>query len=149
MDSVKFAAFRWYVTIAVAWLTLAAIGCSATGKPFTPVEVQQDRAVVYVYRLGHDYNTSMVVPEVRVDNEKIGGLRNNGYLYKVLSPGKHEVTGTTETKSSVPFEAAPGKAYYIEAEIQWGFFTGRPKLVMVPEETGKLAILGTRCCNRD
>ena len=127
---------------------VSAVGCAATGPAFKPVNLSDRQAVVYVYRTGNSYEGSFVMPEVKVDGEKVGALKNNGYVYKVLDAGNHEVTCSTETTAKVPFTAEPQKSYYIESGIQMGLFVGRPRLVMVPEETGKLAILGTRCSSQ-
>ena len=129
-------------------MSLTAIGCAATGPQFEPVILSENQAVVYVYRPGQDYVGSAVAPNIMVDGERVGRLKNNGYSYKIVTPGEHEVSCTTEVTSKVPFEAAPLTSYYIEAEIQMGFFMGRPKLIMVPADVGSLAIKGTKCCNR-
>jgi hypothetical protein len=138
-----------HLTVLLAGIVLAGvIGCSASGPTFEPVSLQGREAVVYVYRSGHNYMGSGVVLRIKVDGETTGGLKNNGYVYQIVSPGKHEVKCTTEVTRSIPFEAEPGESYYVEAEVQWGFFIGRPKLTMVPKDQGQLAILGTRLCNR-
>jgi hypothetical protein len=125
---------------------ISGVGCAnaATGRAFNAVSPEANQAVIYVYRPNPTYVGSAVVLNITVDNEKIGGLKNGGYLFKVVPPGKHAVACKTETTAEVPVEAAAGKSYYIEAAVEMGLFVGRPKLTMVPEETGKLAILSTK-----
>lgn len=134
--------------LGLGFLSLVGVGCSASGPAFEPVTLQGEQAVVYVYRPGQSYAGSAVILPVKVDGEEVGGLINNAHTYKVLSPGKHEVSCCTEAKATVPFEVQSGRSYYIEAEVEMGLFLGRPKLTMVPEESGKLAILGTRSVHR-
>ena len=119
-------------------------GCSASGPMFREVALQNQDSVVYVYRPSGSFRGSAVGLTIECDGKKLGYLWNKGYLYKLITPGHHVVSCSTEQKSEVPFEAKPGKAYYIEAEVELGYFIGRPKLIMVPNEKGKLAILGMR-----
>ena len=140
------------MSIALSLLTVAVAlmsGCSASGPQFKAADLQSDQAVVYVYRNTHTYMGSGVMLNVKCDEQKAGTLINGGYVYRVLSPGEHVVTCTTEATAKVPFKAEAGESYYIEAEVEMGLFIGRPKLTMVPKEQGSLAILGTRLCGKE
>ncbi len=114
------------------------------GRAFEPVSVRSDESVVNVYRPSHSYAGSFVSLPVKVDGDQIGRLPNNGYVYRLLTPGAHIVSSSAEVKAEVPFNAEGGKAYFIKAEVEMGYFIGRPNLTMIPEEQGKLAILGTK-----
>jgi len=138
------AVFKSIGLVLVGLSPLVFAGCSASGRAFEPVAVKSDESVVYVFRPTHSYAGSFVSLPVKVDGDNIGGLRNNGYVYRRLTPGPHIVSSSTEVKAEVPFSAEGGKAYFIKAEVEMGYFVGRPNLTMVPEEQGKLAILGTK-----
>lgn len=137
------------MALVVGVAVTAMVGCSASGPMFEPVALQATEAAIYVYRPGHNYMGSGVVLGIKIDGQTVGDLKNNGYVCRVVAPGRHEVKCTTEVTRTVPFQADSGTSYYIEAEVQMGFFVGRPKLTMVPEEHGQLAILGTKLCNKN
>jgi hypothetical protein len=138
------AVFKNIPVVLVGLSLVLVAGCAASGRAFEPISVKNDESVVYVYRPTHSYAGSAVSLPIRVDGEHIGRLPNSGYVYRLLTPGRHVVSSSTEVKAEVPFEAEGGKAYYISAGLEMGYFVGRPNLTMVPEEQGKLAILGTK-----
>ena len=137
---------KWHRILGVVFLLYAVTGCigCANGPVFSPAKLQSSEAVVYIYRPSGSYQGSSVGLPVQCDDEKLGYLWSKGYLYKVVPPGKHIVSSSTEQKSEVPFTAKAGESYFIEAEVEMEFFIGRPKLIMVPSDHGESAILGMK-----
>jgi hypothetical protein len=124
-------------------ILLGLAGCAASGPPFHAVALQPTQAVIYIYRPQVGYAGSAIGLDILCDGKRVGTLCDNGYIYAVVSPGQHTVNCQTETLSQITYDFEAGKSYYIEASVVLGFFEGRPKLTMVPEDTGKLAILST------
>lgn len=136
------------MTITATLLLLSVAGCGASGPFFQPAAINENVAAIYIYRPGMNYVGSGMILIVRCDGEKVGTLKPNGYLATIVSPGHHVISCATETKTQVPFDAEAGESYYIEMGIDMGLFMGRPRLIMVPPETGQRAILGTRYSGR-
>jgi uncharacterized protein DUF2846 len=129
----------------LGFLVLAALtGCAASGPPFQAVSPPPEQAVIYVFRPSASYVGSGIGLDILCDGQKVGTLLETGYVYTVVPAGRHTITCQTESLAQVPFQAEPGKSYYIQADVEIGIIEGRPKLTMVPEETGKLAILSTK-----
>lgn|ERR1700722_10040164 len=120
------------------------IGCEADGSPFHAVLAPPNMSVIYIYRPSGSYYGSGVALDIKCDGKKFSTLQESGYTYALVTPGPHTISCETETKSEIPFTAELGRSYYIDAEVEEGFFVGRPRLTMVPEDTGKLAIPSTR-----
>lgn len=119
------------------------VGCQQ-GKPFQAVIPPFGKSVVYVYRTQTGFQGSAVTLAVKCDGQKFGEVQNASYVYAIVPAGKHVISSKTETTSEIPFDAMSGQSYYITADVEWGFWVGRPRLVMVPEEQGRLAILSTK-----
>lgn len=131
--------------ICLLLLLVGAIGCSgASGSTFQAVPPAPGQAVIYVFRPSNSYAGSGVTLQIKCDGTKFGDLLGNGYVFHKTTPGRHVISCKTETTSEVPVEAVAGRSYYIQADVDMGFWVGRPRLVMVPEEQGRLAIAGTR-----
>jgi hypothetical protein len=106
-----------YLTLLLAGLLLA--GCTATGPIFNGVaKVNPDKAVAYFYRQAAFYGSG-TCPDLVIDEEEIGCLKNGGYFEVTLEPGDHLVLfdkGTWEPykdlRSIITLEA--GTIYYFE-----------------------------------
>jgi hypothetical protein len=129
-------------------LLFESVGC-AQGQPFVAIPPPIGKSVVYVYRNSTGYQGSMVSLAVKCDNEKFGEVQNASYVFIAVPAGHHVISSETETKSEIAYDFVAGQSYYITADVDWGFWVGRPRLVMVPEETGKLAILSTKYYSND
>jgi len=126
----------------LAMLVLA--GCGAPSKPFQAVPPGPGQATIYVFRPSQSYYGSAVGLDVLCDKTKVGTVNAGGYVWKQVNVGHHLISSATERSVEIPFDAEDSRSYYIQADVEPGFWMGRPKLVMVPEEQGKLAILSTR-----
>lgn len=125
-----------FVLIGGLMLSVAG-GCSASGPAFTPVaDVPAGKGVVYVYR-PYRFFGSAVTYAVRTGDKVIATARNGGYLYYIADPGELEIWAETEARSAVTVDIKPKKDAYVKAAVGWGFWVGRPKLSIVPEEQGK------------
>lgn len=130
-------------SLVLAVIAFLGIGC-AQGRPFQAINPPPGLATVYVYRLTTGYVGSGVNLTVKCDGEPFGQVNNDGYVWRFVSAGRHTISSETESKSEITYDFVPGKFYYIEATVHLGFWIGQPRLVMVPEEQGKLAILSTK-----
>jgi len=122
------------------------LGCqnNNTDPPFHEVLLAPNESVIYVYRLSNSYEGSAIDPPIVCDGKIIGYLRERTYLYAIVPPGAHIISSKTETESVVHVLTEAGKSYYVEGEVEMGFFEGRPRLTQVPEDIGKLAIVEMR-----
>ena len=69
--------------------------CGAYGKRFTNLDLVEDKkGVLYIYRPTRLLHGG-TWPTINIDGQKVGSLKNGGYLVKEISPGKHvvEITG--------------------------------------------------------
>lgn len=128
--------------IPVLFLGLFLAGCGSNGHDFKSLAPHPGDSVIYVFRPDYGYGNSGSL-KIMVDDEKIGSLKNNTYLYKRISPGQHVVSSKTETTSKVPFEAQAGQSYYIRADRVFGFWVARPRLMMMSQDDGAAAILSS------
>ncbi len=124
------------------------IGCQAKGRSFTEVRHGSGEAVIYVYRHG-EFQGSAVTFKIKVDDELVGKLKPNGYVYATVPPGRHLVSCKTEAESTVEINARPNGTYYIESETVMGFWMGRPKLFMVDPEIGRANIGGKKYSGKE
>lgn len=122
------------------------IGCESTpkGPKFPPATVAPGQAVIYVYRPSPSYFGSALAIEVKCDGKRIGAVQKTGYISTVVAPGIHRVSAKTEIESEVIVDAKAGQSYFIEMDVHFGAWVGRPQLTPVPEETGQLAIQQTK-----
>jgi|TARA_R110001583_G_scaffold43838_3_gene139257 hypothetical protein len=95
------------------------VGCTATGPLFNGVsEARSDKAIAYFFRQAAFYGSGSC-PDLVIDGEKIGCLKNGGFFEVILEPGNHLVLfdkGTWEPdkdlRSNITLEK--GKIYYYE-----------------------------------
>jgi len=120
-------------------------GCDASGPRFREVPLDSGQATIYAYR-HTGYGGSAVTLDISIDQKPVGGLKPGGYVYGVVTPGKHMVTCSTESESAVEIDARAGQSYYIEGEVVMGFWVGRPKLTMVAADIGRANIGGKNYC---
>ncbi|MCC6137919.1 MAG: DUF2846 domain-containing protein [Bdellovibrionaceae bacterium] len=65
--------------------------------------------------------------------QKIGALKNGSYFFITVPPGKKTFFVNGEVRSAVTLDMLPGKTYYIQNNINMGFWVARPKLTEVTE----------------
>ena len=121
---------------------------SQPGSSFQEANLAPGQAAVYAYRHS-SYQGSAVTLNITIDGKEIGGLKPNGYVYGIVTPGKHMVACKTESESTVEITAKPGESYYIECDVVLGFWVGRPKLTMVAPDIGRANIGGKNFCGTE
>jgi hypothetical protein len=110
--------------------------CGARGTAFQKVSVIPDaKGLVYIYR-SYSVLGSAVAYSVHAGDEVVGKLHNGGYLTYMADPGELEVWGKTEARGSVTLDVVSGKEHYVKGSLGVGVVVGRPKLIVVDEETG-------------
>ena len=96
-------------------IVLSIAGCSASGEKFQELEMRNDSALVYIYR-PWQFTNGGGWPHVYVDGEKIGPLKNGGYIAKDITPGNHsiELRGDVFNFPNLVLEldAEDGQTYY-------------------------------------
>lgn len=112
---------RWCV---ILWIASTSIGCAtAFGPKFRPIKPSQNKAIAYVYRMP-SLSGSMLsaTPAVLLDGERVGTLKNGGYVPIEMSPGKHIVTlqntlfgrARGNDIGKIELEVVEGEARYFE-----------------------------------
>jgi hypothetical protein len=108
-------------------------------KKFT---APRDKAGVYVYR-NETFGAALKFV-VLLDGKPLGETAAKTYFYVEVPPGKHTVAGKGETESTVSFDAAAGRLYYIWQEIKMGLGTARNELKLVDETTGRAGVMESK-----
>jgi hypothetical protein len=98
-----------------------------------------EKAGLYVYR--NCFVGQALKKTVSLDGKIIGETANKVFFYKVIAPGKHELSTESEfSDNMIPFEADASKNYFAEQYIKMGVFVGGANLRMVDEVEAKKAI---------
>jgi len=98
-----------------------------------------EKAGLYVYR--NCFVGQALKKTVSLDGQIIGETANKVFFYKVIDPGKHELSTESEFSDNViSFEADASKNYFAEQYIKMGVFVGGANLIMVDETDAKKAI---------
>ena len=94
-------------------------GCSATGERFSQVnEFPKEASTLYIFRESKFFN-SAYCPAMYLNDEKIGCLKNGGYIRHKLQPGLHllEVRKSAfliGDEPKIEFFSNPGEVVFIE-----------------------------------
>ena len=107
-----------YCIITLVFFLLSA--CASLGPQFSKAKIQNDKAVVYIYR-PHKLVGSMGSPYVYINGKKDFQIHNNGYKPIVLNPGvtKLKVYGIiwSDVKKEIQFRVEAGKEYFLRFEL--------------------------------
>nr|WP_136252933.1 DUF2846 domain-containing protein [Ningiella ruwaisensis] len=105
-----------FVFVLAAFLS----GCSATGEKFSEATlVNQESATVYFMRQ-NKFLGAAGCRDVLIDNEKVGCIKNAGFLKIEILPGKRFISLPKVTENdwanetSVEIEAQSGQIYFLE-----------------------------------
>jgi hypothetical protein len=71
-------------------LVIVIFGCSAKGALFAAPE-PSDAPLLIVYRIKHVENGGMF-PQLLLDGQEVGNLKQGGYIYIETTPGEHVLT---------------------------------------------------------
>ncbi len=103
-------------------------GCSANGPTFQNLAVPtQNKSIVYFYRQAAFYGAANC-PNLIINGNKIGCLKNGGFLQIELEQGEHTVLfdkGTWEPDKDLRtnFSVESGKVYFYEyGQVMTGMF---------------------------
>lgn len=108
-------------------------------KSFT---IAPDKAGVFIYR--HQSRSGDVKMAIELDGEPLGQTIANTYLYKEVSPGRHQVTSKSENIDSLVFEARAGSLNYVWQDIKMGILAPRAKLHLASDSEGQSGVLASR-----
>jgi Protein of unknown function (DUF2846) len=124
---------RRRLILAAALPTLLLGGC-ATGPKYSAVASSfpapsPSKGRIYFYRpsaLG-----AAVQPDIRLNGEKVGTAKPNGFYFVDRDPGDYVVSAATETEKKLTFVLELGQIRYVRLKMQVGILVGRviPELV--------------------
>jgi hypothetical protein len=126
--------------VLVMILGLAFIGCAnmKVAKEKSYAKEDSKLATVYFYResMFQGWMAKYYIWENETAPVKLGGLKNGSYFYTQTAPGKKTFFINGEVRSAVTIDLKPGKTYYVQCNINMGFWAARPKLTEVTENEG-------------
>lgn len=129
-------------TIGTLAFLLAA--CGATGTQFSALEAPSEgQSKLYVYR-SPSFKGAAIHYDVYAGEQKIGNIRNGGYISKELAPGDYEIWAKTEARRSVTIPLRANEIQCVKASVGFGAFVGRPKLESVSLDQCKAEITATK-----
>jgi len=139
--------------IVICTVLCGCIASSANGPIFEPAPTKNEqKGILYFYRTFADhFNGGSVAPVVTVNHKTLVLLRNNGYTWLVLDPGKYVI----ETKHNGSWHAGDedrlelsiqrGDKYFIRILPEFHFIgTTDFTLTMMPETSALMEIKETR-----
>lgn len=128
--------FLWL--LACVAILLFQSGCAAwvaSGRQFEPLPVSTAKATVYVYRPEHFFFAGRV-PNLFIDGNDVGSLRDSGYLALEVTPGQRRFTLAAEgggrsiwwpvQSLSVNLQAKAGQQHYLRLGISRDGFIYTP-----------------------
>ncbi len=143
-------------TIRVSFLIASALsaslitGCASVNMADPSQDAQRkaftapaDKAGLYIYR-NETLGAAIKMP-VTVNGQLIGQTGSKTYLYKELSPGKHQIESLTEgSENKIDVELKAGTLTYIWQEVKMGLWSAASKLQIVSPEQGQKGVLETK-----
>ncbi len=129
-------------------LAFTMAGCSATGKSFTPIDQEEDKALIYIYRPDRFLGSGNVW--YLSDNEKQLTMVNNGgwfayckkpgmiTFYSNLRPGVGTILpGMLDSdKKMITFNVEAGRTYYVKFDHRMS----GPYMELVGNKIGEIEI---------
>jgi hypothetical protein len=137
-------------TVMCSALLAIAVGCASVpmssdaedsaAKAFTP---RLGKANVYVYR--NESIGGALRMRLSLDGRMMGATAPMTYFLFEVDPGEHHLISHAEVNSTLFFNAAAGRNYFVWQEVKLGTLQARTVLQLVPEEQGRA---GVRECKR-
>jgi len=94
--------------------------CSAKGSQFRLAKKTPEnnkKSIIYIYRLFKHCGYG-IIPDIYIDIRKVLELKNDGYTYLSIQPGKHFIVAkrlfSLIKRASVKIDTKPGKSYFIK-----------------------------------
>ena len=121
-------------------------GC-ATGPKFSEVKsslppLAQENGRMYFYR-----TTALgagVQPAVKLNGEKIGTAKPQGFFYADRPAGNYEIETSTEVKRRLSLTLDKSQTRYVRLNMAMGFFVGHVYPELVDDQTGEKEIRGCK-----
>lgn len=104
-----------------AGLIASLMGCSAAGPKFVSSQMESVSSTsshVYIFRESEFFQSGSY-PGIKIDGEKVGALRNGGYIVAKVDPGPHRILvdwGGPPTRFKISTEG--GKRHYVRVAIE-------------------------------
>ena len=107
----------------------------------SPVVASMDTAhyaTLYIYRL-KNFVGSMVGYNIHVNDSVVCRIKNNTkFMVKLYKEGPTEIWAETEQKRKVKVDVKFGQEYFLKCGLSMGVFVGRPEIMLVYPEQGRL-----------
>lgn len=130
--------------LALSGVSLILAACGATGKPFSALEAPSEgQSRLYIYRPAA-FTGSAMNYDVYAGEQRLGSIRNGGYISKELAPGDYEIWAKTEVRRSVTVPLRANEIQCVKAGIGFGVLAGRPKIESVPLSQCQAEITATK-----
>jgi hypothetical protein len=133
------------IGIAILLSSLLLSACSASGPAFTPAAApERSSALVYIYRPGR-IMIAPVSPGILIDGEERILMKNNGYSFFYLPPGKHSfallLSDRYKGLAHVNTDLQSGHTYFLKVDgdhSSFGMFKSISfRLLPVSEQTAR------------
>ena len=117
---------KWLV-IGILPAMVGLTGCGALGPKFKPTQIEPGKGIIYIYRPGQPYPADAMPYVVMIDEQDVGVLKNKGYLFKQVAPGRHIVSSTGNSPErgdriySLTLIIEAGQSYYIKLQDLYPF----------------------------
>lgn len=98
-------------------------------------EPPADKALIYVIRPTMSGNK--VQTKLGVDGKWMGVNRGDNYFFFTLEPGEHYFCSQAENRSVLALQVEPGRTYYLQQKIRFGWMKARNQLALLDEQEGK------------
>jgi hypothetical protein len=130
----------------LACSALFVAGC-ASGPNFGAVKdtfppVGQDMGRIFFYRsavLG-----AAIQPDVKLNGEKVGSAKPQGFFYVDRPAGQYKVETSTEVSRSLSFVLERNQTRYVRLNVSMGFFVGHVYPELIDSTIGAQEIAGCK-----
>lgn len=129
----KLLAFGTSISVATL-LAGCASGPKISESGAITTSVPKGKSQVIVYRDG--ILGAAMQPAVTLDGQEVGRCIPNGAFNVYTTPGKHELSATTEVTRGIMIATVSGRTTYVRCSIGFGVMVGRPNFEEVPAAVG-------------
>lgn len=123
------------------------VGCATTRQiapmPDLSKQPTADPAKARIYVLRPTVFGGAIKMNVTDNGQLIGTTGPKGYLVWERDAGAMQLAASAENTSQLPLTVEPGKAYFIQQDVQMGCIMARTQLSVLPEQEGRVVL--ARC----
>jgi len=137
---------KYIFTFILVVSTFVLQGCMPVTKPFTPVKVEADKALVYIYR-PDSFIARGIIWVVDINGQTYSDyFVNNGYIPMLVEPGTVKINLNEYSLTRNPYDSLiinnvqAGKTYYVKAIAKSFSFH---KLKIMDNKTGAAEVSKT------